>query len=383
MLTVLEVVFVLSVVGVAYSYVVYPALLVVLSTFFGRPVRKAAGELPAVGVVIPAYNEQRVIRRKLENVMALDYPPEKISVWVGSDHSTDDTDRIVESFGDPRVHLWKAPVRGGKTEVLNNLVPRIDADVVLLTDANTMHRPSSLRLLVRSFEDPSVGAVAGHVEHTRTGFEENVEETVYRSFETWQKSMESMLDSTISAFGGFYALRTELFKPIARNAYSNDDVLIPMNVIRQGQRVVFDAEAVSEEDVAEDVKLEFRRRIRIGAGNFQAFFWLLDFFNPFRGWPAFCYVSHKASRWFSPLFIIAAYASCAALCALTPLFVYRVVLAFGIAALCAGLSFKLLHLKVFRPVFYFYSMNAALFLGLFRYLGGIKSAAWSRTERGG
>ncbi|MBD3390547.1 MAG: glycosyltransferase [Chitinivibrionales bacterium] len=381
MLNALELVFALSIIGVVYSYAIYPTLLVFLSTFFGRPARKSPDSIPRIAVIVPAFNEERVIRRKIENVLALDYPPDRLSLWVGSDQSSDGTDSIVKSFADPRVHLWVAPERGGKTAILNRLVPRVDAEVVLLTDANTLHRPSSLRLLVRSFADGAVGAVAGHVEHQAPGSEIKAEETVYRSFETWQKSMESVLHSSISAFGGFYAVRKELFRPIPDNAYSNDDVLIPMNVIRQQRRVIFDPEAIAEEDLSENATLEFRRRIRIGAGNFQAFFWLLDFLNPLRGWPAFCYVSHKVSRWFSPLFILGAYLSCGVLAFMAPFFVYRALFGLGAAMLVAALSYKLLRLSAFRPMFYFFSMNAALFLGLFRYLGGIKSAAWTRTER--
>ena len=381
MVPLLEIIFALSVFAILYTYLIYPALLVVLSAFFGRPVRASPAHLPTVAVIIPAYNEERILKAKIENVLALDYPAERLSVWVGSDCSTDRTDDIVRSFDDPRVRLWIAPSRGGKTQVLNNLIPRADAEIVLLTDANTMHRRTSLRTLVRNFNDMSVGAVAGHVEHMRLDAGRGSEEILYRSFETWQKRMESALHSTISAFGGFYAIRKELYRPLPLNAYSNDDVLIPMNVIREGFRVVFDAEAVSEEDVSGDVRLEFGRRVRIGAGNFQAFFWLLDFLNPFKGWPAFCYLSHKVLRWFSPLCIIAAYASAGVLSIITPLVVYKITFGFGVIACAAALVYAAVRVSILRPAAYFFMMNAALVLGLFRYCAGIKSATWARTDR--
>jgi cellulose synthase/poly-beta-1,6-N-acetylglucosamine synthase-like glycosyltransferase len=366
---------------VAYSYLIYPLILGILSVLFSRRIRAQDGYEPTVGVVIPAYNEKQVITKKIANVLALDYPADKLSVWVGSDCSTDGTDDVVRSAGDTRVHLWVAPRRGGKTQVLNLLIPDVPADIILLTDANTMHMPSSLRLLVRSFADESVGAVAGRVDHVVSQGVDSLEETLYRSFEMWQKRHESALHSTISAFGGFYAIRKKLFVPIPPNSYSNDDVLIPMNVIRRGFRVVFDGEAISQEDISESIKLEFRRRIRIGAGNFQAFFRLLDFLNPLKGWPAFCYVSHKASRWFSPLFLFAGVAACGLLSYVTPFAVYRIIFGAGIGLVVIGLLYKVLRLNLLRPVFYFISMNTALFLGLFRFLGGIRSAAWSRTER--
>lgn len=380
MIALLQVVFWISVGFVAYSYIVYPLILPVCARLFGRDTTPDVAHEPTVGVVIPAYNEEDVIRKKIDNVLSFHYPPDKLRVWVGSDQSDDNTDEIVRSYDDQRVRLWVAPQRGGKTEILNKLVPQVDTDIVFLTDANTMHRPDSLRELVKHFADSSVGAVAGHVEHV-IGEQQQFEEVFYRSFEARQKFLESRLHSTISAFGGFYCMRKSLFRPIPHNAYSNDDVLIPMNVIRQGFRVIYEPRAISQEDVGEDIGMEFLRRIRIGAGNFQAFFWLLDFLNPLRGWPAFCFLSHKATRWFSPLFMAAGFFSCGALGLSKSGVFYKVLLFAGLLSIAIGLTFRILRFKMFRPIFYFLSMNTALLLGFFRFIGGIKSAAWSRTAR--
>ncbi|MFP4417419.1 MAG: glycosyltransferase family 2 protein [Fibrobacterota bacterium] len=380
MIATLQVLFWVSVCFVAYSYVVYPIILPLFARIFGRETRPDDKYEPTVGVVIPAYNEEDVIKKKIDNVLSFDYPPDKIRVWVGSDQSTDATETIVRKYGDPRVTLWVAQRRGGKTEILNNLVPQVSTDVVFLTDANTIHSPDSLRQLVKHFADAEVGAVAGHVEHV-VGEQKQIEEVLYRSFEARQKFLESRLHSTISAFGGFYCMRTTLFRPIPHNAYSNDDVLIPMNVIRQGFRVVYEPKAVSQEDMGENIGMEFIRRIRIGAGNFQAFFWLLDFVNPFRGWPAFCFLSHKATRWFSPLFMALGLVSCALLSVMVSGMFYKVLLMTGLIGIATGLSFRFFRLNTFRPVFYFLTMNAALLLGFFRFVGGIKSAAWTRTAR--
>ena len=263
--------------------------------------------------------------------------------------------------------------------MINKLAPQVPAEVLMFTDANTMHRPASLRTMVRHFADPAVGGVGGHIEHVFA--QKELEEVLYRSFESRQKVLESRLHSTISAYGGFYSVRKELFSPIRYNAYSNDDVLIPMNIIRGGRRVIFDAEAVSEEDTTENIKHEFSRRIRIGAGNFQAFFWLLDFLNPLKGWPWFCYVSHKAARWFSPFFILSAALSCGLLAFAGGPTLYAVLFWAGACVAVVTLSYLLIPLAPVRPLYYFLSMNAALFLGFFRYVSGIRSAAWSRTER--
>ena len=380
MLSICEILFWSSLFIFTYSYTVYPVLLFVFVRLFGKPVRQDASYEPTVGVLVPAYNEEEVIQKKIDNILSMQYPADKLSIWVGSDCSTDTTETIVKNNDNPRIHLWKASERGGKTGVLNGLAPLIDADVILFTDANTMHHSDCLRAVVRNFADERVGGVAGHIEHAKRGDEE-MGEGLYRSFESRQKFYEGVLHSCISAFGGFYAIRKVLFKPIQANAYSNDDVLIPMNVIRQGYRMVYERDAVSEEENTGSVGSEFSRRVRIGAGNFQSFFWLLDFFNPMRGWPSFALVSHKFTRWFSPLFLLIAVVSCGVLFFKGQSDLYRLIFAVGSFTVVSGLLHKLIPLRLNRHIYYFFIMNIALIFGFFRFIGGIKSAAWSRTER--
>jgi cellulose synthase/poly-beta-1,6-N-acetylglucosamine synthase-like glycosyltransferase len=379
LIAMLEVLFWGSLACLVYSYGVYPLLLAALAQLFGKRPLTDASLRPNVAVVVPAYNEQDVIRQKIENLLALDYPQDRLTIWIGSDCSTDATGDIVRAMDNPRVRLWTSQSRGGKTEVINKLAPTVSADVLLFTDANTMHRADSLKNMVRYYADPAVGGVAGHIEHKLQNRER--EEILYRSFESRQKVLESRLHSTISAFGGFYSVRREAFGPIQHNAYSNDDVLIPMNVVRRGYRMIFAAEAVSEEDATESVRHEFSRRVRIGAGNFQAFFWLLDFLNPLRGWPWFCYVSHKVTRWFSPLFITTTLVSGFLLTLAHGPWLYGTLFLAGIIGIAVSCSYIVVPLPFVKPLYYFTSMNTALFLGLFRYLRGIRSAAWSRTER--
>jgi len=377
---VIEYIFWFCIASVMYSYIIYPGILSLLARLFGSDVKKDLTYAPSVGILVPVYNEEKVIEKKIQSIFAIDYPADKISIWFGSDMSTDRTNELVEKHPDNRVHLWKAPRRGGKTEILNHLAPQIEAEIILFTDANTMHAPDCLKHLIPPFADEQVGGVAGHIDHALKTSEE-MEERLYRSFESTQKFHESLLHSTISAFGGFYALRKKLFKPIPPNAYSNDDVLIPMNTIRQNHRMIFVPEALSFEDMTENFAIEFKRRLRIGAGNFQAFFWLLDFLNPFKGWPWFCYMSHKVSRWFSPLFLICALAGCIYL-SLTGVAPLYTILMYGAAGLLLfAASSRIVPTRLTNALFYFFSMNVAVSLGFFRYLRGIKSAAWSRTTR--
>jgi cellulose synthase/poly-beta-1,6-N-acetylglucosamine synthase-like glycosyltransferase len=374
-------IFWISVLEVAYSYALYPALLRLFSRLFGRAPAPSGGDLPSVAVVMPVYNEEKIIADKLRNVFALNYPAHKLSAWIGSDRSDDRTEEIVRSYNDPRVHLWVAPERCGKARILNALVPQVNAEVLVFTDADIMLEPESICLLARHFADPAVGGVGGRATLMQTETLENPEEVAYLAFEAAQKKRESALHSTISAFGSFYAIRKNLFVPFHPHTYSNDDVLMPMNIIRQGRRMLFEYDAVSREKMFSLVGKVFKRRIRIGAGNFQAFFWLLDFLNPKYGWPWFCYVSHKVSRWFSPLFIACAAVTCGLLAFVSAALLYKILFAAGALFTVSGLLHRIVPLKFSRKIFYFLAMNAALALGFFRFLGGIRSAVWSRTER--
>jgi cellulose synthase/poly-beta-1,6-N-acetylglucosamine synthase-like glycosyltransferase len=380
MTTAFIILFWFSVFFVIYSYTIYPVLLTIFAKLFASPVKPVEHYFPSVGVLVPVHNEEKVIRKKIENIFSLDYPSDKISIWIGSDCSTDNSEKIVREFNDPRVHLWVAEKRGGKTGVLNGLAPHIEADIILFTDANTVHHRDCLKFLTANYADPRVGGVAGHINHAIAGDEE-YGENIYRKFESRQKFLEGSLHSTISAFGGFYSIRKSLFKPIPPNAYSNDDVIIPMKVIDQGYRIIYEPRALSEEDTTGDASQEYSRRIRIGAGNFQAFFWLLGFLNPFKGWPWFCYISHKVTRWFSPIALTLGYLACGVLAFTADFTVYKMLFATGTIFIITGLGFKVIPIRLTRHIFYFLIMNMALIAGFFRYLRGIRSAAWSRTER--
>jgi len=374
----------LAISAIVYTYALYPFLVQVLARVFKKKetdARFADHELPSVGIIIPVYNEEKVIAQKMKNLQALAYPWEKLTFYFGSDQSSDASESIIEGFNDPRVRLWVAPARMGKTGIVNALAQQIAETIIFFTDANTMHHPDSLKTLVQHFTDPQVGGVAGHINHVTT-IENELAEKNYRDFESRQKNAESQLHSTISAFGGFYTIRRELFKPIPENAYSNDDVLIPMNVIKQGFRMKFDTHAVSQEEMSDDFSIEFRRRIRIGAGNYQALIWLISFFNPMRGWPSFCFLSHKVGRWLSPFFMIVAYGSLIVLAiADTQGVLYRPLCAMSSVLLFFILISPLIKMRMLYNLFYFLAMHIALFLGFFRYIRGIRSAAWGRTER--
>jgi len=318
-----------------YSYVLFPIVLVVLLRITCRPWKKEDDE-PMVSMVVSAHNEEMVIAAKIENALALDYPRAKLEIMVVSDGSTDSTEGIVRNFCSRhhRVILKGFPERFGKTECLNRVVPEAQGDIILFTDANSMFPSDILKKLVRNFADPEVGLVTGW---TRYGDVNNTENTagVYSRFEKWTKVRESQISSCVGADGAVFATRKELYQ-ILREVDINDFV-IPLNVIRQGKRVVIDPEVFCLEKPAEESEKEYRRQVRITTRTLRAIGRNYQFLNPLRyGSFAFFLLSHKVLRFLTPFFLIALFA--VNLFLWTTGFIYVVALVVQIAVLLLSIG---------------------------------------------
>lgn len=373
---------------VLYTYGLYAVLIAGLSRAFGRnghPAPLPDEGLPSVSLVIAAYNEEAVIAERLRNALALDYPPQKLEIVIGSDGSSDRTAEIVGRFDEPRVRLLDCATRRGKASVLNAAVAGITSEIVLLSDANTHTDPSAARKLVRWFADPSVGAVCGKLvlSDPRTG--RNVD-SLYWKFETFLKVREGRLGALLGSNGAIYAIRRDQYAPIPADTIV-DDFVIPLRAkLRTGCSIVYDPEAIAREETAPGVGSEFRRRARIGAGGFQAIGMLWPLLHPGNGWVAFTFLSHKILRWLCPFFLIGLLVSNVVL-ARRPF--YGAFLAFQAAGyLLAGLGgwlpagFGGKAAKPIRLATMFVGMNAALFVGFCRWARGSQKAAWHRTARG-
>jgi cellulose synthase/poly-beta-1,6-N-acetylglucosamine synthase-like glycosyltransferase len=198
--------------GLTYPYVIYPLLLGVAARLFARPYA-ATADLPSVAILVSAFNEEGRILDKIGNLDALDYPPDRIDMWIGTDGSTDRTAEIVRGANHPRVHLVERPQRSGKTAVLNDLAHRARAEVFVFTDATGHFRLDAVRLLVRPLTDPRVGLVSGRA-LIRKG-EGNVEvEGAYYRLDSWMKNREGACGWLAGALGPIYALRAELYRDL-------------------------------------------------------------------------------------------------------------------------------------------------------------------------
>ena len=256
-----EIIFWIAVVAIAYTYAGYPLLLMLLSKFLGKPVRRN-DSTPPVTVIIAAYNEERDIAQKLENTLALDYPHSKLEVLVTSDCSSDRTDEIVRSFADRGVRLHRQEERLGKTAAQNAAVEKATGEVLLFSDATTHYEPDVLRRLVPAFADDTVGCVTGNVVYSHDADSSVSHGTrSYWNYEFLLKKHESAITSLIGVCGCMYAVRKSAYVPLYHEACS--DFLMATTMVRQGLRAVYEPDAVCVEEPNVKGSKELAVRVRI------------------------------------------------------------------------------------------------------------------------
>lgn len=293
-----------SAIVIAYAYVGYPLLLWLRSWWSPRPVMHGAGT-PEVSAVMVVRNEEAAIAPKLENLLALDYPPAKLEVVVVSDGSTDGTEKMLAEFArnDSRVRPVMKPDSRGKAAGLNHAIAAARGEVLLFTDARQSIEPQALRLLIENFADPEVGAASGELMlgDPRTG-ETGKGMGLYWRIEKKIRELESASGSVAGATGAIYCARRDLLDPLPQGAIL-DDVLLPMQVVRRGSRVIFDSRARAWDSPDLGSSREFARKVRTLSGNYQLLQlapWLLGSSNAIR----FEFVSHKLLRLVVPFALL-------------------------------------------------------------------------------
>jgi cellulose synthase/poly-beta-1,6-N-acetylglucosamine synthase-like glycosyltransferase len=385
---VLQVIFWFSLLLIIHTYLLFPAILQFLARkkeAEGAPV--PAASYPLVSVLIAAYNEKQVISSKIESIIRGEYPLEGLEILVGSDASTDGTNEelLTLAAAHPNIQGLFFEERTGKPGVINQLVEKARGDILMITDANVMLDTRTILEVVSRFRDPDVGLVDTMMINThlhKDGISR--QERFYISREVRIKHHESLIwGSMMGPFGGCYAVRKELYKPVPGN-FLVDDFYINMSVLRQGFKCISNLDAKVYEDVSNNLWEEFRRKKRISAGNFQnlAVFGHMIFSGP----PGvrFCFFSHKVIRWLVPFLVILTLGSSLFLGKFWIL--YRILAILHGAVLAVPLLDLLLrifkiHALPLRFISHFVLMNLALLAGFIRYLGGIKSNVWQPTRR--
>jgi biofilm PGA synthesis N-glycosyltransferase PgaC len=350
-----------------YTYVGYPIWVCLRSRLWSRPWQQAQ-VLPTVSVILAVHNGSILLRRKIKQLLALDYPRDRIEFIVVSDGSTDSTNRILRDTQFIRAVICAE--RCGKAAALNLGMQSATGEILLFLDVRPRLESTSLRRLLSNFADPKVGCVAGEVVLIDDGHDPATKALggLYWRYEKWIRHCESKVDSLLGVYGGFYAVRRELASMLPEDTVL-DDMLMPLSVVRQGYRSVLDVRAVVYDLWPRSFRDEFRRKVRTLAGNFQLLQlapWLLSRDNRVR----FEFVSHKLFRLLVPLLLFALLGSSAMLAVHSRLYgalLITQLLLYMVAALGTGCGLPIL-VRMSGVARAFCLMNIAVVVGFYKFL---------------
>ena len=358
----------LSVIG--YTYVGYPLILWLWSQHRTRPVNKKPFA-PSVSVVIAACNEAPHVGLRIENILGLDFPTERLEIIVVSDGSTDGTPDIINRYAGDRVRLIALAERRGKAAALNVGVAQAKGEIIVFSDARQTFDKGAIRELTANFRDPQVGAVSGELVLMEPSGMARHNTGLYWRYEKWIRKAESRVDSVIGATGAIYAIRKSQFVPLPIGTLL-DDVMIPMRIALQRYRVLFEENALAYDTPSASVEQEFQRKVRTLTGNYQLLFLMPELWSPMHNRLFFQYFSHKVTRLSAPFALMALFIS--------SLILMRGIYAVGfvLQTLCYGLAwvgwqvrYKPWRTPVISLPLTFVMMNCAALLGLVQFLRGL------------
>ena len=381
---------------VAYSYFGYGIHLWLLRLFpFARRHRAPAPhtdeECPHVALLIAAWNEEDFITEKLANTGQLDYPADKLTVYIITDGSTDATPDIARAHAFAKGFALKVhhrDGRGGKQAAIERVLPHVSAPIVVFTDANTYLNPAAIRNLVRHYKDERVAAVAGEkrIMQHEADAAAGAGEGIYWRFESTLKRWDSEFHTVVGAAGELFSVRRALIPEVPPGTLV-EDFYTTMKLCEAGYRVAYAPDAYAEETSSANVKEEMKRKVRIAAGGLQAAARLTPLLNPFRDWRlTFQYVGHRLLRWTLGPLMLPVILVLNVLLAREYGGIYTALLVgqglFYLAALIGYLfERRAIRLKLLFVPMYFTMMNVAVYRGLARLIKNTQQVTWEKAER--
>lgn len=359
-----------------YHWVVFPMILWLLGNVAPRRYRPEARSEPfKVSILMAVYNEEGIIAEKMKNLLATDYPADKMEILIGSDNSTDRTDEIIQAFNDKRVRLIHYDQQSGKTVVQNCLLLEAKGDVILCTDADSLLTPASMRLMLEQMRDPKVAVV--NPRYVRVNKDGSEAESLYDRWETKVKELEGRMGAMVGCNAYANMIRREVADPIPDDT-NLDDFVLGIRPFRRGYDVVTEprARVVTQ---TETERLEFWRKARINRGNLQALSRFADLLLPKYGIKAWVYFSHKVLRMLGPFLLLT---MLLASVVESPRPFFAVVLALQFITLVSVPLLLVAKGKWRRLLLpqYYYFMNIALLVGYWQFFTG-REKYWKKTPR--
>ncbi|MGB0863558.1 MAG: glycosyltransferase [Saprospiraceae bacterium] len=388
------------IIGLLHTYIIYPIIL----RWMAAPKKnnknchsESDSQLPTVSILMAAYNEEMVIKKKIESILATNYPFERLNIFIGSDNSNDNTNEIVEEIASKHSSLFfkNFTKRQGKPSIINQLsewaneANPVDANhIYIITDANVLFSKELIFELVKHFKNKELALVDSNIMNLGMKKEGiSYTESFYIKGEVQLKHLEGVIwQQTLGPLGGCFALRSTYYSDVP-SKYLVDDFYIAMRAFEQGGKAINEPKAVCYEDVSHSIKEEFRRKTRIATGNFQNLkrfkkLWLIFPPNSL----SFIFVSHKVLRWFGPFLIIGTWLSSGTLAYLGNLlfqllFILESAFLLAVPLLYFAMQSLGIQSSIIRTITYFNAANLAMLRGLFKYLKGVKTNVWQPTKR--
>jgi cellulose synthase/poly-beta-1,6-N-acetylglucosamine synthase-like glycosyltransferase len=376
----IEVLFISSILLIPFAYFGYPASLWLIGIVRKNAVKKESF-FPDVTMIITAYNEEKRIKEKLDNTVALDYPKDKLHVLVASDGSSDQTNFIITTFENDGIELLAIEERHGKENAQKEAVKRARGDILVFTDVATTLDSTGLKEIVSNFADSSVGCVSSEDRVIREDGNAGGE-GLYVRYEMWLRRLESQANSLVGLSGSFFAARKEVCQDFSEKMQS--DFRTVLNSAKLGLRGVSDPMAIGHYLDVSDEKREFDRKVRTVVRGLTVFFRHLELLNFFRyGLFSYQFFCHKLLRWLVPLFLFTAF--------FTNLILAMTSSAYYVLLLCQSAFYAVAVWGWQRKVppgnvllkipMYFLTVNASIFVAWWQYLKGERIVMWTPSER--
>lgn len=383
---ILVVIFIVSFLVVFQTYVLYPISIFLVSKLFKKS--ELPGKSIPASIIISAYNEEKVIENRIENIASLNYDFDQLEVLIGSDCSSDKTNEILikasQKYSWLHVHLFE--VRRGKAAVLNDLIKMVSNEIIVFSDANTIFDKDALIKLMPYFEEKQIGGVCGRLVLTDNELIDNqsVEEVKYWNYETFIKRAEGRCGILIGANGGIYAIRSNLVEQLPINTPVTDDLYHSLKVLKKNYKFIYREDAVAFEEVGKNVISEFKRKVRFAATNLQTLVYFSKLLFGRKFLISYAFISHKVLRWFSPFFFVLLF--------VTSLFLSNsyLVVNYLLMAQILFISLSLIgwflnsikvRISIFSLPFFFVAANIAITIGIYKFFANKHSYIWEKTER--
>lgn len=369
---------------IAYSYIFYPLLLALLARMAPQsspPVGRLSVLPLEVGCIVSAYNEERHIEQRVTNFLAQEPQGVRLKIYVGSDGSRDRTAEIIMRMASDRVVPLAFEQNRGKASVLNDLVAASTEPVLIFSDANTMFEPGAIEALLAPMSDPAVGVSCGELDLQAS--KGSNQDSVYWRYEQYLKRTEAKIGGLLGANGAIYAIRRQYVQPLPAD-WINDDFRIAMDAAVAGARLEYVPTARAIEETPDHIHEEYRRRVRIGIGNYQAFFGRPEYLLRTNWATRLSYVSHKVLRWFTPHLMFIALLASTWLAFDSSFYLWLAALqwlAYAASTLhqCVKPDARLP--KLAQLIVFFITLNWAFAVAYWRFVTGRYSGSWRSTQR--